>query len=396
MGSRFPLGRVSAALAVTAAVMLAALPASADTAKGRVLTEGKTEGLEVDMGDGPALQEIQPTLFSLKLNDGSTLRVYCVEIHTSLNHDVDMVEVPWGEYPAAESPFRANNAKINWVLHNGFPGKGIDELNALPGMVWGESGLEEREAISATQAAVWHFSDAVDLNQEDPTPTADDSATDVKALYNYLVGQANTGIEDKPVPELSVSPESADGTAGGLVGPFKVSTNGPINEIVADLPDDVTITDKDGNEIAAEDIEDGTELFLKVPAGAGADDGSFLLRGSSQVETGRLFVVEDREQKGQSLIVADSSDLKVQAGAKGAWKIAPTTTAPPSTTTTAPATTPTTVPPTTTTTTAPPVPQAENLPDTGASILVPALVGLGLLGAGAGALIFVRSRRRSA
>ncbi|CRK60964.1 hypothetical protein [Alloactinosynnema sp. L-07] len=393
---RSSLRRAGVAIAAAAATLtLAALPAAADPVVGRVQHEPKAEGWEVNMGGGN-LGEIQPTLFTLKLNDGSTLRVYCVEIHVNLNHDEDMVEVPWDEYPVQDSPFHLNRAKVNWALHNGFPGKTLAELNAIPGLEWSEDGLEEREAISATQAAVWHFSDDVDLNQKNPTPTREDAEKDVLALYNYLVGEANVGIEDQPTPALEVNPDAKSGEAGKLVGPFTVSTNGGITEIVKKLPEGVSLTDKDGKEIAAGDIKDGTELYLKVPAGAAAGSGEFQLKGESKLDTGRLFVVENRDKRGQSLIVADSQLIKVEAGAKGDWKVAPTT--PPSTTTT----TTTTAPSTTTTTTAPPVtttttpvPPGSDLPDTGASILLPVLIGVGLVGAGTGAVLYQR-RRRSA
>ncbi|WP_436493222.1 thioester domain-containing protein [Actinokineospora sp. HUAS TT18] len=387
---RSTLRRAGAAIATAAAtLMLAALPAAADPVTGQAQHEPKAEGWEVKMGDGN-LSEIQPTLFTLKLSDGTTLRVYCVEIHVNLIINEDMVEVPWDAYPG-DGDFDKNRAKINWVLHNGFPGKSLEDLNKIPGVEWGEDGLEEREAISATQAAVWHFSDGVDLNKDNPTPTRDDAKKDVLALYNYLVGEANTGIEEQPNPALQVSPESQTGEAGKLVGPFTVSTNGGVTEIVKNLPEGVTLTDKDGKEIAAADIKDGTELFLKVPADAKAGEGDFKLKGQSKVDTGRLFVVKDENKRGQSLIVADSHVLKVEAGAKGDWKIAPTT--PPVTTTTPPVTTTTTAPPVTTTTTTTPVPQGSDLPDTGASILLPVLIGVGLVGAGTGAVIYQRRRR---
>ncbi|HVK21463.1 MAG TPA: thioester domain-containing protein [Actinokineospora sp.] len=387
---RSTVRRASAVFATAAATLLmAALPAVAAPVTGKVLKSGKSEGYAVDMGAG--LSDIQPTLFTIQLADESTLRVYCVAVHTPLNHDEDMTEVPWDQYPDAESPFHKNRAKINWVLHNGFPDKDIAALNAIPGLEFAEDGLEKEEAVSATQAAVWHFSDNVNLNQDNPTPHRADAKKDVLALYNYLVGEANVGIAEQPAPKLEVSPGSASGKAGELVGPYKVTTNGAVSELVKNLPDGVTLTDKDGKELAAGDIKDGTELYLKVPADAEAGAADFKLKGQSTVETGRLFVMKDTKKTGQSLIVADSHELKVEAGAKGDWKVAPTTTTttPPTSTT---ETTTTTTPPVTTTT---PAPQGGDLPDTGASILLPVLIGVGLVGAGTGAVLYQR-RRRSA
>lgn len=386
MGTRFPMRRVGAVLAAASAtLMLAALPASADPVKGRAQQQPKSDGHSVNMG-ADDLSGMQPSLFTLKLADGSTLRVYCVEVHTNLSYKKDMVEVPWDKYPTQDSPFHKNRAKVNWVLHNGFPAKQVDDLKMLPGL----GDLDEKEAISATQAAVWHFSDDVDLDSDNPTPKNADAKKDVKAFYDYLVGSSNTGIADQPTPALEINPAKVSGEAGKLVGPFKVSTNGAVKEIAKNLPEGVTLTDKDGKDIAAAAILDGTELFLKVPADAKAGAADFKLKGSSKADTGRLFVIEDYASgAGQSLIVADSSELKVEAAAKGDWKAAPVTTSPtPTTTTETPAPAPTTTPA--------PTPQGSDLPDTGASILVPALVGLGLVGAGAGALIYQRRRRNAA
>lgn len=385
MGTRFPLRRAGAVLAVaSAALMLAAVPASAaDPVKGRWLEKEGTRGVGVRVSPSWVTE---PVLSKFRLSDGTKLDVYCVEIHIGATGDRDMVEVPWDKHP--KDTFHKNSGKINWVLHNSVPRKDLKDLQALPGL----GDLDEAEAIGATQAAIWHFSDGINVVESDPTPHKPEAAKDVLALYKHLIGSA-ADIAPKPAPELKISPESAKGAAGELIGPFKVATNGPVAEIVESLPEGVTITDKDGKEIAAKDIKDGAELFLKVPADAKAGDGSFVLKGMSKVEIGRLFMVEGyAKDPAQSLIVADSSELKVEATAKGEWKAAPVTT-------TTPTTSPETTTPTTTvvptTTTVAPTPQGSDLPDTGASILVPALVGLGLVGAGAGALIYQR-RRRSA
>ncbi|MGQ0839697.1 thioester domain-containing protein [Actinokineospora sp.] len=385
MGSRWNLGRAGAALAAaTVMVSMAALPASAEAARGR-LTDAKTEGVSVNIvGKSDSLQA---SLLHLKLSDGTVLKMYCVEINVGASRDQDMVEVAWDSYPNDDSPFNDNRGKINWVLHHGFPSTSLKTLNDLD-LAWGEDGLEEHEAISATQAAVWHFSDDVDLNLDNPSTRAD-ANDDIRALYKYLVDNAKDDKE-QPTPALEINPAEVDGEAGKLVGPFKVTTNGTITKLTADLPDGVEVTDGQGNVLTADKIKNGTEVFLKVPADAEAGEGGFKLSVESKLDTGRLFVGEDYvKNPAQSLIVAESENAKLDAEAKGSWTVTPTT---PPTTTTPPATT---VPPTTTTTVAP-APQPKNdLPDTGASILLPVLIGLGLVGAGAGALIYQR-RRKSA
>ncbi|OLR91439.1 thioester domain-containing protein [Actinokineospora bangkokensis] len=379
MGTRFNIARAGAAVAVAAvAASVAALPAAADTAKGR-LTEGGDSGFTTQLTNG---EKVLPRLLNLQLQDGSQLRVYCIEITVDASDEVDMVESGWDAYPKPDAPFTANRDKINWILHHGFPGKSVQELNGL--QLQFNDGLTQNEAITATQAAIWHYSDGVDINRESPVvpapndPDYDGESTDadVLALYDYLTGKANTGIDEQVIGALKIDPAEQSGTIGAKVGPFKVTTNGTVTGVKAELPDGVSLVTADGKAADKAGITNETELFLDVPAGTAPGAGTFEITADSPaVETGRLFVGEGYESNPvQSLIVASSETKPLTASAKAAWDVAPVT------------------PPTTTT----PAPQASPSPelaDTGASILVPALLGLGLVGAGAGAIIYQRKRK---
>ncbi|MGW5050694.1 thioester domain-containing protein [Actinokineospora sp. NPDC004072] len=389
------LGRVGAAIAAAALLLgTAALPAAAEAASGRLDRDKNIEGEALNI-EGRK-DTYQASLLHLDLNGGGHLKVYCVEINVGATEQRDMVEQPWDSYPNPNSPFHANRGKINWVLHNGFPFKSLDELNTLD-LDFAADGLETNEAVSATQAAIWHFSDGVNLKQSAPS-TRQDANQDIWALYKYLIDNAQD-LAEQPTPVLQINPETATGEAGGLVGPFTVSTNGAITEIIGELPEGVELTDADGKPVAPADITDGTELFFKVAAGTAAGEAAFGLKTLAKVDIGRLFVVEGYHDQGrgkgpaQSLIVAESSETKVEDRATGTWTVpTTTTTTAPTTTEPAPSSTTTTEAPAPSTTPAPPVP-GDDLPDTGANILVPVLVGIGLLGAGAGALIWQRRRK---
>jgi TQXA domain-containing protein/LPXTG-motif cell wall-anchored protein len=382
--------RVGAALTGAAAILMAvAAPAAAEPAAGKVDPSGNVIGFQVNVGDD-WLATIPTNLLGFKLADGTELGMYCVEIHTDIDGQHDMVEQPWAEYPNADSPFNTNRAKINWVLHHGYPALTLEAVAAqLPST---HDGIDVFEAVAATQAAVWHFSDGVDLNRDDPlsgdASDADDAA-DALALYDYLTGAANTGIGEAPLPTLSIDPTNLDGTTGTRIGPFTVSTNATVEQLTADLPDGVKLTDADGNELTGT-VADGAKVYVDVPAGAVDGAGSFEVTASASVDTGRLFVGKNyAEHPTQSLIVAAAVKTTLTASAGASWTAAPVTT---TTTTTPPATT-TTVPPTTSTSAAP-VPQG-GLAQTGASVFTPIVIGLVLVGAGAGALLFLRRRRNA-
>jgi TQXA domain-containing protein/LPXTG-motif cell wall-anchored protein len=368
-----------AALAAAAAVMVGSPAALADdgAAHGRVNDHGGTVGYRLNLGKGG---DYIAELFEMKLSNGSTLKLYCVQITVGLRTDVDMVERPWNKYPA-KGPFQENSAKINWVLHHGYPGTGLDAIGSALGKagVTVHGGVSEREAIAATQAAVWHFSDGVNLDATKPLAEENsaDANADVAALYAYFTGDQNKGLDAQPKPTLNVAADKTEGTAGSKIGPFSVATSGDITALTSQLPDGVKLTDADGKELKAADVKDGSKLYVDVATGTKPGKGAFELKASGELDTGRLFVSENyAKQPAQSLIVADSEKTEVTANAAASWAEAG-----------APATSP-----------APTTPAGSNggggdLANTGVDAAVPFTVG-GLL-LGGGALMLLVSRRRS-
>ncbi len=402
MASRLKLARAGAAVvgASVALMMSGAIPAGADPVKGDVDSESYVKGYDVNVGKGDRAH-LDTSLIGLRLTDGTKLQMYCVEIDTRIDKTHSMVEQPWDKYPNPDSPFNENRDKINWVLHNGYPVVGAGELTEIlteQGKTLND-GIDEKEAITATQAAVWHFSDDTELNESNPLPEGPaDAKDDILALYEYLTGEANVGKADQPTPALAIAPAEKSGEAGTRIGPFTVNTTGEIDELKADLPDGVKITDVDGVELTAEKIKNNAQLYLDVPEGAEAGEASFELTATASVDTGRLFVGEKySEKKTQSLIVATAEKSELVAEAKATWT--EVTTPPSSTTQTPPSSTTETAPTTETTTSEAPAPQPKNtsgdLAETGASVFTPILIGVVLLGAGVGALLFQRHRKRA-
>ncbi|MBK1784510.1 thioester domain-containing protein [Prauserella cavernicola] len=399
MHSRSAWRKAGAALVgASVAVVLSALPASAEDVNARFDEGSHAKGYSINVGG----KNLGTTLFGLKVDDDSLLRAYCVEIAVSVDPSRSLSEKPWDEFPNPESPFHENRDKLNWVLHHSYPALELPDIEgtlAEQGVEF-DNGLDEKEAISATQAAVWHYSDGKDLDTEKPLKSDDEGAAkDVVALYEYLTSDANVGIGDEPNQTLGVTPDTIAGKAGERIGPFTVTTTGGITAVNGDLPEGVKLVDADGAELAPEAIENGTEFFVDVPADAAEGSASFELEADAQVDTGRLFVAKKYNKKpAQSLIVAHAEQSKLKTGAGVSWtEGVPETTEPPvETTTEAPPTTSSEVaaPPTTE---APVSPQADSgdLAETGVSIMTPIIIGAVLLGAGVGALLLQR-RRNSA
>src|SRR5436190_13611788 len=228
MGSRATLLRAGAALAgASMLITLSAMPAGADTATGVLDPHGDQRGYTVKLHHNGTHNELT-TLIGLKLADGATVQPYRIELDTRLDGKYPkMVERAWDGYPVKGSPFHANRDKVNWVLHHSYPAAEVDQLTAKvqAAGVAIEAGLTPQEAITATQAAIWHFSDNADLDLNDAVPGHPEAAKHVAKLYQYLTGKDNVGIGDQPNPALQVAPQEITSQAGKRVGPFKVTTN---------------------------------------------------------------------------------------------------------------------------------------------------------------------------
>ncbi|WP_394362815.1 Cys-Gln thioester bond-forming surface protein [Amycolatopsis sp. SB7-3] len=385
MHGRSVLVRGGIAVATAAVALTMAAPAAlADdgAARGRVDGDAGTGGFKVNFEGG---KHADTVLFTLKLSDGSKLKMYCVQVEVGMRTDQDMIERPWNKYPDTASPFNKNNEKINWVLHHGYPAASAKALEATLGKsdVKLNGGLSVKEAITATQAAVWHFSDGKNLKRAEPISgaAAEDSA-DVLAVYDYLVGKDNVGIGQQPKPTLDIGPAKASGATGSRIGPFSIATSGDITELTSKLPEGVKVTDADGKEIKAADVKDGTKVYVDVPKDAKDGNGTFALKVSGHLDTGRLFVSENYAKvPAQSLIVAESEKTSVVANATATWKQggAPATDTP-----------------------APTTPGGaesgggNELANTGASATMPLVIGGALLGAGVLMVLLVRRRRSEA
>lgn len=405
MATRFHPARVGAAvLGASLALMAAAPMAFADNGNdqghGHAAPRGQrdsaqkaddTHGLNVKLKDDKYATE--RTLLIPVTIDGQQILTYCVELNVDIDPKVKMTEVPWDKYPFDPSQhgapgFKQNSQLINWVLQNGYPLVAADELGKKVGGKL-HDGLSVEEAISATQAAIWHLSDGADLDESNPTPNdSPESGADVLATYKYLL--ANAKPVEQPAPGLDLQPSERTGKAGDLIGPFTVKTTATSVKLT---DGGLTLTDKDGKKLTT--VVDGTEIWVKVAADAKAGQGTFSVDAAAHLNAGRLFIGADEKgnARTQSLIVAKPTDVKLHKEATAKWDVAPPTT---TTTTPPPTTTTTTVPPTTTTTEVVPVPASNNgqLPNTGASVIGAIIAGVVLIGAGVGTLFFVRRRKQ--
>ncbi|TQN30864.1 TQXA domain-containing protein [Haloactinospora alba] len=376
----------SVAAATTAALLafgFAATPAAADGAEGTYVGN-EANGVDVHMGGDTA----GTSLFQLDLKDGPMLRTYCIDFETDIRGGADYEEDEWSDYPG-KGDF-ADPAKVHWILQNSYPSAEVGELAEKSGV----EGLNQKQAIAGTQAAIWHFSNDLGLDEK--------NGEKVTALYDYLVDNAEEVKE--PEASVSIEPESAEGTAGEVVGEFTLSTSAESVSLDVDAPEGVELVDPDSGDALSE-AADGDQFGFSVPQDADKGEATVSTSVSAEVPRGRLFQGVEGEDPTQTLITADTDESTVTAQATASWKESAESPSPTESPTTKP---PEETPPpedtespspTPTQTQEKPAPEKPEQDDEGLPVTGTALGGLvaaavAAVGAG-GAAIYLSRKRRS-
>lgn len=407
MSSRFKAARSGALLLAVATALLVAAPPALAASSGEYVGGVYGESVRIGGHTNP----IPTSLLKLQLdNDGNELLTYCVDLDVTARLGARMIEAPWSAYPDSAGIFAATPDKVLWVLHHSYPHIELADLSKAAGVE-----LSAPQAIAGTQAAIWHYSNGVDLDANNPEA--------IGQLYKYLTDETvNTGMAAQPPVSLSLTPEQMeDVEAGQKAGSFVVDSTASGMELTVEGPDGVKIVNSVGDDLQPldrdifsiqpfdRDIFSVNEFWLSPPAGGAAGEAVVRATARATVEVGRLFVGEDENNPTQSTIVASSTETTVTAQARANWLAGPLSLPSSSTTTTTTTTTTNGKPASSTTnaaamsnsvaptptTAATPVPQARALPLTGASIWPILGVGVLLITAGVGALLWQRRLRRA-
>ena len=379
-----------AGVAASAAAFLAlglAAPAAADNGDVvRAQHAGSHQsGTTVHM-DG---RTIGTNLFNLDFEAGGELITYCIDIETGIRSGAWYNEDDWANYPGQGAFAESEPGKVLWILQNGYPALTGSELASAAGT---NIRVSDEEALGATQAAIWHFSNGATLDERNKPA--------VKAVYDHLVENAEE-LAQTPA-SLSVTPDSATGKAGETVGEFVVSTSASEIPVTLDAPEGVELVDIETGE-SVDSVDNGDKVGFAVPEGTEPGEASFSLEASSSVETGRLFQGKSATEPTQTLITVDGDDTTVTASASAGWAPGETPTEPEPTPTpteepSEPAPTPTEEPsePSDDKPTPPAESDEPTLPVTGGALAGLVAAGVAALGAGGGAIYLSRKRKAGA
>lgn len=229
------------------------------------------------------------------------LMAYCIELKTGARIGTRMKQTSWSGYPGSNA-VDDNMTKINWIVNHSVVTVGqhsmesrINEWLAATGQPALTRGLQAQEAISGTQAAIWHYSDRGTLaavRSPDSASTSYGAVADTRKVYDYLVRHATATSAGAVARGMSVTPGELSGAAGALIGPMTVKTTGSKVRLTAGLPDSVELVDAAGSPVDTDNLGNDQKIYLRTPADAPA--GSATLRFTSDdavlVPAGQMYV----------------------------------------------------------------------------------------------------------
>lgn len=214
------------------------------------------------------------------------LVVYCIDLFTELDTDSPYAE---GEWEESEVP---NLEEVRWVLFNGYPNVGAEDLIEGSGAPvnpdWDDEEIIQI-AYAGTQAAVWHFTDDWTLLEGDDPVKGGNDGKDlaVKKIYEHLT--TDTGRVPDP-SEFTVDLEGEEQAVyeDGRFGPYTIRSNaGPV-ELTAEGG---RLETEDGG--AAEDLDDGEQFWIVLDEGT----SEITVSGTAAYDlpVGRVFLATTEE-----------------------------------------------------------------------------------------------------
>ncbi len=283
---------------------------------------GKNErAYDISIKKGATESKGDTWLFAIHTEgQNSAIRGYCTEIEVNANGGKTYEIKDWKDFPGKNQFAKKPEVrpKVAWIVANSFPENDLADVAAVADV----AGLTKKEAITATQAAIWHFTDGWDLTglRKAGGPALDDSSLEVKRamkLYKYLVGDANVGIEPTDGPTLSATGADKPGKPGELVGPIHIKSNVKTAKVTGAKHPLVTA---DGTEIDVNAVPTGVDLFLKVPAGTADGTADLKVEVTGGAYTGKILVNSDPTYSQTIMISGSNKQITLEAEVKVSWK----------------------------------------------------------------------------
>lgn len=187
----------------------------------------------------------------------------------------------------------SNQGAVEWILKNSVPtisrAQLLTNVRADSTLGFPANGnwynSNDTEPIAGTQAAIWHFTDGVDLDLNSSV-----NSERVKKLYTYLITHAEGQLpssSDAPTLTLSSANDRTafDVAPAAQFGPFTVTSSTPVTLSVSG--DQSRIVDVEGQALTGAQAS-GTQFWLR-PTTTPTLDGSATITATSQSVTSTVL-----------------------------------------------------------------------------------------------------------
>ncbi|GAA2005990.1 hypothetical protein GCM10009799_36840 [Nocardiopsis rhodophaea] len=303
---RHILRRCGAVLTTVAALCLGAAPTDAADGIARV-DRDPVSGETIRLSDGT---DVETSLYHLRVDGTTSLPAYCADISTSVDRTAAYTEASWETDPAGRG---IDPGPVSWIVRNSYPKVDLDQLGADSGV----AGLGKRQAIAGTQAAIWHFTNDIEL--EGALNLGDRRSAAVSALYDYLVGGAAESATAPPVPSVAVTPDRIAGAdPAEPLGPLTVRTtdDAPVAVAVKGARSARLI---DGEGAPITEVPNGETFYVEVDPAVPEGIATVYARAENAVlAAGGLFTGKDGVRT-QPLVTAGAGTSSRTASAKVDW-----------------------------------------------------------------------------
>ena len=307
---------------------------------------------------------VVPNLFTVHTSASKegAIKAYCIEFDVNIKYESDLRVGDWKDFPGTNK-FKDNaeiQSKVAWIAQRSYPQTDMAELTKASGI----ADLTEKEAITATQAAIWHFTNDFkwsSLQEADQATT-----TRVQKLFTYLTGQSNTGLKESKQPTVEaetggITFTRSENGSEGKVGPIRFKSSQATFKLTSELK--YELINAQGAKVDLNAVPADTDLYLKVPADMTSGEQEFKGSVTGSVYAGKLLITKDAVAggpHGQTIIIGSNKEVTTEIQGKISWSVTQQTPqpAPTPTPTPEPAPTPTPTPPATETT----PPKAETPP----------------------------------
>lgn len=295
---------------------------------------------------GLTVNGVSPTLRSVVV-DGESILAYCIEYWVqAADPDHESAVTGWDEF-TGDNYFKTDpqvREHVAWILRNSHPTLSLEQLATTTGT----TDLTEAEAIAATQAAIWHFTDdfvadgnlVVEPAAQSSTPVSQQAAKNVQTLFDYFTGTENTGLTEQQVQasatlvdatgdEVEI-PEPIDEIADEddhVFGPvlLDASADQVDLDISATGPDasveELSILDATGSTIDVAEPVNADEIWVHVPAETETGGVEITAESTEFGYTGRLITPEpDEQRRFQTIVMVDETTHQASTSIELDWQ----------------------------------------------------------------------------